>query len=262
MLRFILSRVGPSAASLSLLSLTSFTVVGATGDPAVLLVGPGGTRDDFAQARAHWGLDRPWPEQYLAFVGNAVRGDLGTSFQYLVPVRYIYFDPLPNSLLLAAVALVLSLVLGIPLGIISAVKVDTVWDSVSKLVAMFGLSVPNFFIGLVMINLFAVWLRWLPAAGSGTWQHLVMPSVALGWYFSASMLRLTPSSMRALPCDSPALKEATVAEGPARKSRASLTLRLLPCATRKGKKGPLAREPRSGGRGASPVISQSVIWRA
>jgi peptide/nickel transport system permease protein len=155
MLRFILSRVGYSAVSLVLLSLTIFTVVRATGDPAVLLVGPGGTRDDFAQARAHWGLDRPWPEQYLAFVGNAVRGDLGTSFQYRVPVRDIYFDRLPNSLLLAAVALLLSLVLGIPLGIVAAVKVDTIWDSVSKLVAMFGLSVPNFFIGLVMINIFA-----------------------------------------------------------------------------------------------------------
>jgi peptide/nickel transport system permease protein len=195
MLRFILSRVGYSAVSLFLLSLTIFTVVRATGDPAVLLVGPGGTRDDFAQARAHWGLDRPWPEQYLAFVGNAVRGDLGTSFQYRVPVRDIYFDRLPNSLLLAAVALLLSLVLGIPLGIVAAVKVDTIWDSVSKLVAMFGLSVPNFFIGLVMINIFAVWLRWLPAAGSGTWQHLLMPSLALGWYFAASMLRLTRSSM-------------------------------------------------------------------
>ena len=77
MLHFILSRVGYSAVSLFLLSLTIFTVVRATGVPAVLLVGPGGTRDDFAQARAHWGLDRPWPEQYLAFVGNAARGDLG-----------------------------------------------------------------------------------------------------------------------------------------------------------------------------------------
>jgi peptide/nickel transport system permease protein len=195
MLRFILSRVGYSAISLFLLSLTIFTVIRATGDPAVLLVGPGGSREDFAQARTHWGLDRPWPEQYLAFLGNAARGDLGTSFQYRVPVRDLYFERLPNSVLLASVALVLSLALGIPLGIVAAVKVDTVWDTTSKLVAMFGLSVPNFFIGLVMINVFAVWLRWLPAAGSGTWQHLLMPAVALGWYFAASMLRLTRSSM-------------------------------------------------------------------
>ena len=195
MRNFILSRVGYSAISLFLLSVTIFTIVRATGDPAVLIVGPGASRDDYAQARTHWGLDQPWPTQYVTFVWNALRGDLGTSFQYRVPVRDLYFERLPNSLMLAAVALAISLVLGIPLGIISAVKIDTVWDSVSKLVAMFGLSVPNFFIGLVLINIFAVWLRWLPAAGSGTWQHLIMPAIALGWYFAASMLRLTRSSM-------------------------------------------------------------------
>ena len=195
MRRFILTRLGYSVISLFLLSLTVFTVVRATGDPAVLLVGPGASRDDLAQARTLWGLDQSWPQQYITFVTNAVRGNLGTSFQYRVPVRDLYFERLPNSLLLALVALMISLILGVPLGIISAVKVDTFWDSLSKVVAMFGLSVPNFFIGLVMINIFAVWLRWLPAAGSGTWQHLVMPSIALGWYFAASMLRLTRSSM-------------------------------------------------------------------
>ncbi len=195
MRRFVLTRIGYSAISLVLLSLTIFTVVRATGDPAVMLIGPGASRDDLAQARTLWGLDRPWPEQYVTFLGNALRGNLGTSFQYRVPVRDLYFERLPNSLLLAFVALLISLVLGVPLGIISSVKVDTIWDSLSKFVAMFGLSVPNFFIGLVMINVFAVWLRWLPAAGTGTWQHLVMPSTALGWYFAASMLRLTRSSM-------------------------------------------------------------------
>jgi peptide/nickel transport system permease protein len=195
MRRFVLTRIGYSAISLILLSLTIFAVVRATGDPAVILVGPGASRDDLAQARVLWGLNRSWPEQYVTFLGNALRGNLGTSFQYRVPVRDLYFERLPNSLVLAAVALLISLVLGVPLGIISAVKVDTIWDSISKVVAMFGLSVPNFFIGLVMINIFAVWLRWLPAAGIGTWQHLLMPSIALGWYFAASMLRLTRSSM-------------------------------------------------------------------
>jgi ABC-type dipeptide/oligopeptide/nickel transport system permease component len=195
MRRFILSRIGYSVVSLLLLSLTIFSVIHVTGDPAVMLVGPGASRDDLAQARTLWGLDRPWPEQYVTFLTNAVQGNLGTSFQYRVPVRDLYFERLPNSLLLAFFALLISLVLGVPLGIISAVKVDTIWDSISKIVAMFGLSVPNFFIGLVMINIFAVWLRWLPAAGIGTWQHLVMPAIALGWYFAASMLRLTRSSM-------------------------------------------------------------------
>jgi peptide/nickel transport system permease protein len=195
MRQYIVSRIGYSFISLFLLSLTIFVVVRLTGDPAVLLVGPGGSADDFAQARTLWGLDRPWPEQYLSFLGNAAHGSFGTSFQYRVPVRDLYFERLPNSLLLALVALVVSLLIGIPLGIVSAVKVDTGWDTVSKVAALIGLSVPNFFIGLLMITVFAVGLRWLPAAGSGTWQHLVMPSIALGWYFAASMLRLTRSSM-------------------------------------------------------------------
>jgi peptide/nickel transport system permease protein len=195
MRRYVLTRIGYSFISLLLLSLTVFAVVRATGDPAVILVGPGASRDDLAAARTLWGLDAPYPQQYVTFVTNALRGDLGTSFQYRVPVRDLYFERLPNSLLLAMVALVLSLALGIPLGIVSAVRSGSRWDSVAKVVGMFGLSVPNFFIGLVMINVFAVWLRWLPAAGIGTWQHLIMPAIALGWYFVASMLRLTRSSM-------------------------------------------------------------------
>jgi peptide/nickel transport system permease protein len=195
MRRYVLTRVGYSVVSLLLLSLTVFAVVRATGDPAVLLVGPGASKDDLASARTLWGLDAPYPQQYVTFITNALRGDLGTSFQYRVPVRDLYFERLPNSLLLAGCALVISLVLGIPLGIVSAVKSGSRWDSVAKVVGMFGLSVPNFFIGLVMINIFAVWLHWLPAAGIGTWQHLIMPAIALGWYFVASMLRLTRSSM-------------------------------------------------------------------
>jgi len=107
----------------------------------------------------------------------------------------VYFERLPNSLQLAATAMTISLVIGIPLGMVTAVKVDTAWDSVCKVIAMLGLSVPGFFVGLVMIIVFAVTLRWLPAAGSGTPQHVVMPALALGWYFAASMLRLTRSGM-------------------------------------------------------------------
>jgi len=83
----------------------------------------------------------------------------------------------------------------IPAGIITAVKVDTAWDTICKIIAMLGLSIPGFFVGLLMIIVFAVTLRWLPASGSGTPLHIVMPSLALGWYFAASMLRLTRSSM-------------------------------------------------------------------
>jgi peptide/nickel transport system permease protein len=192
---YVLRRLGYSLISLFLLSVTIFVAVRATGDPALLLVGPGGRPEDVARARADWGIDRSWPEQYLSFVWNVARGDFGTSFQYRLPVRDLYFQRLPNSLQLAAAGLLISLLIGIPLGIVTAVKVDTGWDTACKIIAMLGLSIPGFFVGLVMIIVFAVGLRWLPAAGSGTPLHLVMPSLALGWYFAASMLRLTRSSM-------------------------------------------------------------------
>ena len=188
-------RLGYRLISLFLLSVTIFLAVRATGDPALLLVGPGGRPEDVARARADWGIDRSWPEQYVAFVWNVARGDFGTSFQYRIPVRDLYFQRLPNSFQLAAAGLLISLLIGVPLGLLTAVKVDTGWDTVCKIIAMLGLSIPGFFVGLVMIIVFAVWLRWLPAAGSGTPLHLVMPSLALGWYFAASMLRLTRSSM-------------------------------------------------------------------
>jgi ABC-type dipeptide/oligopeptide/nickel transport system permease component len=192
---YVLRRLGYSGISLVLLSVSIFVAIRATGDPALMIVGPGGRPEDMARARVEWGLDRSWPEQYFAYVGRLVQGDLGTSFHYRLPVRDLYFERLPNSLQLAMAGLLISLFIGIPFGILTAVKVDTGWDSVCKVIAMLGLSIPGFFIGLVMILIFAVGLRWLPAAGSGTWQHLVMPALALGWYFAASMLRLTRSSM-------------------------------------------------------------------
>jgi peptide/nickel transport system permease protein len=192
---YLITRIGYSAISLVLLSITIFTIIRMTGDPALMIVGPGGRPEDIERARVDWGLDRSWPEQYFSFVGNLLRGDFGTSFQYRVPVRDLYFERLPLSVQLASTGLLISLLIGVPLGIVTAVKVDTVWDHVCKVIAMLGLSIPGFFVGLVMIILFAVTLRLLPVGGTGTWQHIVMPATALGWYFAASMLRLTRSSM-------------------------------------------------------------------
>jgi ABC-type dipeptide/oligopeptide/nickel transport system permease component len=192
---YVLKQLGYGMISLFLLSVTIFVVIRATGDPALMIVGPGAQKDDLDRARVEWGLDQSYPQQYLNFVGRLAAGDFGRSFQYRVPVRDLYFERLPNSLKLAFAAFLVSLVIGIPLGIITAVKVDTIWDTAAKVIAMLGLSIPGFFVGLVMIIVFAVQLRWLPAAGSETPLHLIMPALALGWYFAASMLRLTRSSM-------------------------------------------------------------------
>src|SRR5579863_4228884 len=193
--RFILRRTLYAIITLFILSMTIFTVIRLTGDPVTLLAEPGARAEDLDRIRTEWGLDQPWPIQYLAFVRNVVEGNLGKSFNYEMPVSTLYFQRLPNSLELAAAASLISFLIGIPAGLISAVKVNSAWDNVGKVIALFGLAVPGFWLGLVMILVFSVWLHWLPTSGQGGWRNLVMPAVALGWYFAASLLRLTRSSM-------------------------------------------------------------------
>ena len=195
MRQFILRRLLYSLVTLLILSLTIFVVVRLTGDPALLMAEPGARPEDLARVRVQWGLDRSWPVQYLSFLKNIVQGELGISFNYRMPVSELYFERLPNSLQLALAATMVSILLGIPAGIVSAVRVDSWWDNVGKIVAIMGLAIPNFWLGLVFILVFAVWLGWLPTSGKGDWQHLLMPAVSLGWYFAASLLRLTRSSM-------------------------------------------------------------------
>jgi ABC-type dipeptide/oligopeptide/nickel transport system permease component len=188
-------RILYSIVTLFILSMTIFTIVRLTGDPALLMAEPGARPEDLARVRQQWGLDRPWPVQYVSFMQNVVTGELGKSFNYRLPVSELYFQRLPNSLQLALAASAISLLVGIPAGIISAVRVNSPWDNLGKIIALLGLSIPGFWLGLVLILVFSVWLRWLPTSGTGDWQHLIMPAVALGWYFSASLLRLTRSSM-------------------------------------------------------------------
>jgi peptide/nickel transport system permease protein len=195
MRQFIVLRILYSIVTLFILSMTIFTIVRLTGDPALLMAEPGARPEDLARVRQQWGLDRPWPVQYVSFMQNVVTGELGKSFNYRLPVSALYFQRLPNSLQLAIAASVISLLVGIPAGIISAVRVNSLWDNLGKIIALLGLSIPGFWLGLVLILVFSVWLRWLPTSGTGDWRHLIMPAIALGWYFSASLLRLTRSSM-------------------------------------------------------------------
>jgi peptide/nickel transport system permease protein len=195
MRQFIIRRTCYSIITLLILSLTIFAVVRLTGDPATLMAEPGARAEDLARVRAQWGLDRSWPVQYYQFLQNILSGNLGISFNYRMPVSELYFERLPNSLQLALAATCLSFLIGIPAGLLSAVRVDGVWDQTGKVVALLGLSIPGFWLGLVLILIFSVYLEWLPTGGKGDWKNLLMPALALGWYFAASLLRLTRSSM-------------------------------------------------------------------
>ncbi len=195
MRKYIIRRMGYSVISLVLLSLTIFFFVRVTGDPAVLLVEPGASKADLDQIRQQFGLDKPLFVQYGHFVSALVRGDFGQSFYYRTPVLELYLSRLPNSLMLAAAAMALSLLIGIPSGILAAVNVNGWWDRVGKIFSLLGLSLPSFWVGLVMILFFSVYLGWLPSSGAGTVSHMIMPAFALGWFFAAAHMRMTRSSM-------------------------------------------------------------------
>jgi peptide/nickel transport system permease protein len=192
---FILRRVLYSLVTLFILSGTIFLIVRLTGDPVALMAEASARPEDLARVRHQWGLDRSWPVQYVTFMQNALQGELGKSFNYRMPVSELYFQRLPNSLTLGLAATLISLLIGIPAGIISAVKVNTAWDNVAKGVALLGLSIPGFWLGLVLILCFpsgSAGSRPPGPATGGTSSCRRWPS---GGIFAASMLRLTRSSM-------------------------------------------------------------------
>src|SRR5438477_10826976 len=139
MARFIIRRTLYALTTLLILSLTIFMVSRLTGDAVPLLAEPGAHAEDLDRIRAEWGLDRSWPVQYLAFAKNVFTGELGKSFNYQMPVSTLYFQRLPNSLELALAATLISFFIGIPAGIVSAVRVNIGWDSVGKVIALPGL---------------------------------------------------------------------------------------------------------------------------
>src|SRR5207249_5704895 len=183
MSQFIIRRILYSVVTLFILSATIFLIVRLTGDPVALMAEASARPADVGRIRHQWGLGRSWAVQYATFMQNALTGELGKSFNYRLPVSELYFQRLPNSLTLGLAATLISLLIGIPAGIISAVNVNSWWDNVAKIVALLGLSIPRFWLGLVLILVFSVWLRWLPTSGAGDWPHVLMPALALRWYF-------------------------------------------------------------------------------
>lgn len=192
---FLIRRILYSVVTLVILATTIFGLVRLTGDPAFLLAPDGANAEELQDIRERIGTDGSLVSQFGSFLSELVRGDFGSSFQSGQPVRDLYFDRLPNSLLLVSAALAFALVIGIPAGIVSAVYNGRWMDSVSKVVALTGMAIPGFILAFGMMFVFAVWLRWLPVFGIGSWKNLVMPAIAVGWYFAASTLRLVRSSM-------------------------------------------------------------------
>jgi peptide/nickel transport system permease protein len=194
-LRFVLSRALQSLVALAILSVLVFILARATGDPLSLILPMSATEEDYANARRYLGLDRPYVEQYLSFVGKAVVGDFGMSLRARRPVGEIIRERLPNSLRLAGFAMAVSLAFAFPLGVLAAVKKGTALDRLAQVVAVLGQSLPTFWLAIVLVEIVAGRLQWLPAGGNEGLASYVLPGFTLGWFVVAGLMRLLRSGM-------------------------------------------------------------------
>lgn len=160
------------------------------GDPAVVLLGQAASPAAVTSLRAELGLDQSIPMQFLDYLSRAVVGDLGRSYRTGESVVAVIADTLPYTALLTVAGLFLSLVIGIPIGIIAALRRNSLWDHALSAFALLGLSMPVFWIGTIMQWYFSFELRWLPTTGVGGWRHLVMPALSVGIYTAANFVRM------------------------------------------------------------------------
>jgi peptide/nickel transport system permease protein len=173
------------------------------GDPAVILAGENQDPDVIAYLQKKMHLDKALPVRYAYWVAGVFQGDLGESLRIQQPVLALLKEKLPVTLELAAIAMLIALVIGIPAGIVSAVGKDTVWDYAANVIALWGLSTPNFWLGILMILLFSVSLGWLPASGyvspfedlQANLAAMIMPAFVLGNAIAAVLMRHTRSAM-------------------------------------------------------------------
>ena len=195
MLQYILKRLWHTVYVIIGISMISFFFIHLSGDPVLLML-PGDASDqEIEELREQLGFNDPLYVQYVRFASKAIRGDFGESLYYHVPVMELVMERLPASLELAVAAMVFALVLAVPIGIISAVRRGSMLDMGSMFGALLGLSMPHFWLGIMLILLFSVHLGWLPTSGRGTMAHLIMPAVSLGLSLMAMFARLTRSVM-------------------------------------------------------------------
>jgi len=175
--------------------IITFLISRVLGDPVALLLPPEATPEQRAYLTRDLGLDRPLYIQLVVYVGKVLKGDFGQSFRHQEPAMKLLLDRVPASLYLSLVATFISIIIAIPLGIISAIKRGTIFDRIGMTLALFGQSIPAFWAGIMLILLFAVQLGWFPPSGYGGPKHVILPAVTLALFFSAATARLTRSSV-------------------------------------------------------------------
>jgi peptide/nickel transport system permease protein len=212
MLAFILRRLMQSTLVLLVMSLLVFVGVYAIGNPVDILINPNADQQDIARAIKELGLDRPLYEQYWHFLTSALSGDLGRSFATGIPALELIFQRMPATLELATVSMLIAIVLGIPLGLYAGLRPESKTAKAIMAGSILGFSLPTFWVGLMLIMVFAVWLGWLPPTGRGDtvsllgiqvsfltwdgWTHLALPAINLALFNLALLIRLTRAGTR------------------------------------------------------------------
>lgn len=195
MIVFIVKRLGVTVLVLIVTSILSFSLIHLAGDPAVAMAGERATPEQIDSIRRIYGFDRPFHQQYLQWMGDVLTGDLGRSNYLKEDVAPVLARHLPVTAKLGVFALVFALVLSVPLGVIAALRPNSLIDRAALIVSVTGQSMPSFLSAIALIFVFGVMLRWLPISGNSTFAHYVLPAVALGYYASPAIMRLTRSGM-------------------------------------------------------------------
>ena len=195
MLVYALKRLGVAVLVALTVSVLSFSMIYLTGDPAIALAGEGASQEDIENVRRVYGFDRPIVVQYAAWLTGALGGDLGYSNYLKSDVAGVIFERLPTTMLLGACALGFALTLSIPLGVVAAIRPNSLVDRAALAVAVVGQAMPSFWFALTLILWFSITWRLLPITGTGSWLNFIMPSIALGYYVTPAVMRLTRAGM-------------------------------------------------------------------
>ncbi|MGD9804922.1 MAG: ABC transporter permease [Hyphomicrobiaceae bacterium] len=193
--RFIVRRLLQGVVLLFLVTAIVFVLGRMTGNPVDMMLPEDATSEDRAHLIRALKLDGPVHTQFLTFVGNALHGDLGTSIRMRQPALDVFLSRLPNTLAIIPWALMLAMAVGIPLGVIAALYRGRFLDRAAGTVAVLGIATPNFWLGIILIFIFAVELGWLPSGRMGGPEHYILPVITLGTFLTAGFMRLTRSSM-------------------------------------------------------------------
>ncbi len=196
MFRFLVTRISSSLFALLIITIIVFLLSHLSGSPVDALLPDDATQEQVDNFIREWGLDQPLWQQYLTFLTNAAQGNFGMSLKWPgEDAMGFVLDRMPATLQLGGLAILISVVIALPLGVAAAVYRGSMVDHGAQMFALLGQSMPNFWLGIILIWVFSVWLGWLPTSGMGTFAHAILPAIAIAWFQVSALARLTRSAM-------------------------------------------------------------------